>query len=226
MPRPTCPRCGAPREEAEPHPLARCEWCGALLASPGGVSRPLQAARRIDPGDARRRARTALDVPPSSVRFSGTMLVYYPFRLVASTRSPLEPLADLPPALAAHWRASGADLVYDDHDDGAGEIETARVPIASEPPAGQQVVFYPFYRVTVEVGEETDAVWVDAVDGQALYAAADEPDRQRPQQPDLARWIVPSLAAGAASGLVLPFPISLVPAAAAAAWFWRRTKNP
>ena len=224
---PTCPRCGAPRDEDEPQALARCGYCGALLGAPAASGRPLQARPRLDERSARQRAARSLTTRNASAQIGEPRLVFYPFVLERSTRRPLRALAPLPPVLASGWRASGADLVYDD----PGEMDdplcrgASRVPASEDPPPGTELVFYPVFRVPVEVDGTADAVWVDAVDGQVTA-----PRQHGPETPAdkaaLTRWIGPALAIGAVSGLLLPFPVSLVPVGGAAAWAWRRAGRP
>jgi hypothetical protein len=224
---PTCPRCGAPRDEDEPQALARCAYCGALLGAPAASSRPLQARPRLDGVAARQSASRSLTTRNASAEIGEPRLIFYPFALERSTRRPLRALAPLPPALESGWRASGADLVYDDpgEADDALCLGASRVPVAEDPAPGTEIVFYPIFRVPVEVDGAADAVWVDAVDGQATApwrSGSDEPaDRSA-----LTRWIAPALAVGVASGLLLPFPVSLVPIGGAAAWAWQRAGRP
>ena len=224
---PTCPRCGAPRDQDEPQAFARCGYCGALLDAPAASDRPLQARPRLDAVAARQRASRSLGTRSGSAQIGEPRLIFYPFALESSTRRPLRALAPLPPALESGWRASGADLVYDD----AGEADDAlcrsasRVPVSEDPPQGTEVVFYPLFRVPVEVDGETDAVWVDAVDGQ-LTALRQQGPEKLADPSALTRWIAPALAVGVASGLLLPFPVSLVPVGGAAAWAWHRAGRP
>lgn len=231
MRKPTCPRCGAPRDEHEPQPLARCGYCGALLSSPAVTERPLQARPRLDPAAARGRAARGRQAVAEPARAGEPTLVFYPFVVQPSTRRPLRPLAPLPPALAADWRASGADLVFDDpgeRNDAASDdlARTAsRVPISEDPPGEADVVFHPFYRVPIEVEGRADAVWVDAVSGQLLTGRRNATATTE-AAPGIDRWVGPALAAGLASGLLLPFPLSLVPAGGAAAFAWHRAARP
>jgi hypothetical protein len=224
---PTCPRCGAPRNEDEPHALARCGYCGALLGAPAASDRPLQARPRLDAGSARQRASRSLATRSASAEIGEPRLIFYPFALERSTRRPLRALAPLPPALESGWRASGADLVYDDPSEADDPLclSASRVPVADDPAPGTEIVFYPIFRVPLEVDGAADAVWVDAVDGQVTAPRQHGPET--PADPGaLTRWLAPALAIGVASGLLLPFPVSLLPIGGAAAWAWQRAGRP
>jgi hypothetical protein len=198
-----------------------------MLASPALVDRPLQARPRMDLGSAVSTARRALGSRPATVEVGEPGLVFYPFLLERTTRRPLRPLAELPPAFNGSWEASGSDLVYDD----AGESDdplsrsAARIPMIEEPPAWAEVVFYPFFRVPVQIDGEDDAVWIDAVDGQVMTTGPGA-SAQASAASSLTSWLVPTLAVGAVSGLLLPFPVSLLPAGGAAVWAWRRAGRP
>jgi hypothetical protein len=220
-----CPRCGAPQQDAQPDPLARCEWCGALLASAELPTTPLRALRRVDAETARLRVARAL------VRAGGGWVpgtpqpVYYPFSLNGSARRPFAPLATLPPLLATGWRGSGADLVRDAGDDGAlEELEegAARVPASLPPLPGHPLVHYPFYRVPLRGPAGESAGWCDGVDGQVVLPEELSAGAPRPAAAGLRGPALTAAAFGGACGLVLPFPWSLVPLGAAAALAWTR----
>jgi hypothetical protein len=195
-----------------------------MLASHALTTRPLQARPRLEGAAAAAAARRSLGTEAGELEIDEPGLVFYPFLLERTTRRPLRPLSQLPPAFAKTWEASGSDLVFDATDEAVDEISrtASRIPMSKEPPPGSEVVFYPFFRVPVRVGEENDAVWVDAVDGQVMAERAPAPADRKPT---LTRWLLPALAVGAASGLLLPFPMSLLPAGGAAVWAWRRAEK-
>ncbi len=229
-----CPRCGAPQDDREADPLARCPWCGAVLAGSADLPPvPLRALPRIAPRIAVDSARAVLLARgETEVRLGTPRLVYYPFEVVSSPRRPYRPLAPLPPALAAGWRPSGADLVREpERDDEAAPAETAddgpppldgmRVPVQIPPRPGASTVHYPFWRVPADTGTGT-AVWIDAIDGQAID---DRPDDDiavdtNSDESTLRRWAIGALAAGILACLLAPFPWSLAPLGLAGAWIW------
>ncbi|RMF73806.1 MAG: hypothetical protein D6738_08005, partial [Acidobacteria bacterium] len=155
----------------------------------------------------------------------------YPFERVASPRRPFRPLAPLPPALAAGWRPSGADLVREAV--GAGEDGTAdaglappeqvsRVPIRDAPRPGATTVHYPFWRVTVET-DDRSALWVDAIDGQVILPEAElaRPATRDDGHAPLERRALQMLLAGIVAAILVPFPWSLLPLGVAGAIAWR-----
>ncbi|HHN74628.1 MAG TPA: hypothetical protein ENK10_05300 [Acidobacteria bacterium] len=215
-----CPRCGGPRDDRQPDPLTRCEYCGALLASLDPAPR-LEARPRLDAGAARRRvARTLLRRGEKGWRSGIPRTVIYPFVRQPDPRHPYRPLAPLPPALAGQWRPSGADLLIDDAGAPAGPA-VSRVPISIEPAAGDSVVFYPFFRVPLSRGTEQSAAWVDGVDAQVILPF----ELGRNGGDDLRRLeqiLALGLAGGAGAGLLLPLPFSAVAATVLGAVLWRK----
>ena len=230
-----CPRCGAPQDSRETDPLARCPWCGALLAgSPDLPPVPLRALPRIAPRIAVGAARAALVAcGEAEIRLGTPRLVYYPFEVVSSARRPYRPLAPLPPALAEGWRPSGADLVREpDEDaepapadapsppDGPPPLDGMRVPVQIPPRPGASTVHYPFWRVPADAGAGT-AIWIDAIDGQVIDARPPHAGTgHHGQERSLRRWAGGALAAGLAASLLAPFPWSLAPLGLAGAWVW------
>lgn len=217
----TCPRCGAPQESVQPDPLARCEFCGALLAAEPGAEVLLDARPRLDPAKARRRV--AAELRRSGAGGWGTRepsLALYPFFQDGGARRPYRPAAQLPPLIKAAWKPSGADLVFEGSDGEKSLLgEAARIPIAEASEGGESVVFYPFYRVPLVRGEEESAAWCDGVDGQVmlpvqLAQAAGVSGRK------LAKLRLPAFAAGAGAGLLFPVPFSFIAAVAVGAAVW------
>lgn len=236
MATPRCPRCGAPHEFEQPDPIARCAWCGGLLASAHLPPLPLVARPRLDASQAKERVLREAS-PQGGVRHPGApRLVYYPFAIEPSSRRPYRPLSALPPALADGWRSAGVDLVRELEDEHAKESERAqgapppapinetRVPISLPLPAsGVTTVHYPFWRVPLSGEGEESAAWVDAIDGQVILPADLAEDARHARAGDardqgrLALWM---LAAGGLAALVLPFPMSLAPIALAGVAVW------
>ena len=233
-----CPRCGAPQDGPQTDPLARCPWCGALLAASAGLpALPMVARVRIPANraiDGVRRELAARGEGPAPLGMP--RLVWYPFEIVASSRRPFRPLAPLPPPLASGWRPSGADLVRESIDGGPGRppgdagsgppgppsaTDGIRIPVRSSPSPGATTVHYPFWRVPVDSGTGT-ALWVDAIDGQVIDGRPSAADRELPASDDrLGRWAFGALAAGALAALLVPFPWSLLPLGLAGTGIWR-----
>lgn len=244
MPTPECPRCGAPHDLLHPDPLARCEFCGALLASSDLPPLPLVASIRVDEGAARGRVERELGADAATGRRVGSLqLVYYPFAVLPSSRKPYRPLAALPPAIADGWRPSGASLIRDIAQDQGERVLTpteaeavrlasagvrgTRVPISLPLPTdGGPTIHYPFWRVPIADPRGDSAAWVDGIDGQVILPVDLEAPVARPSAgagdaPALYRLSLWMVGAGAFAGFVLAFPYSLIPIAAIGAAVWR-----
>ncbi|RMG46027.1 MAG: hypothetical protein D6718_06265 [Acidobacteria bacterium] len=215
-----CACCGAPFHSRQPDPLARCEFCGALLAvDASGAHAPLEARLRVSERDAWRRLLAALgDGARRAWQPYESALIWYPFARGDDPRRPLVPLAVLPPLLERAWHASGADLIEAGPEPEAGG---RRVAPSRGVPADRPVVYYPFHRLVLLRGEERFAAWCDGIDGELLLPD-DLVPRPETRRRSLARWWGPALAAGAAAGLLLPAGPGLLAATAVAAGFaWK-----
>ena len=219
-----CPRCGAGATREQPDPLARCESCGALLASSGLAEAPRLARTRLDPQAARDRVhQVLLQTGHGAWRVGPAELVYYPFAADGPARAPYRPLAELPPLVAGRWKAAGADLVRDIPDDaGAGDSPATRIPVADPPPPGTPVVHYPFYRLPLENDSELTACWCDGVDRQVMLPEELRHTESTEQRQSLGKVQLITTAVGIGCGLVLPFPYSLLTLLGTGAFFWSK----
>ncbi len=217
-----CPRCGAPANREQPDPLARCAFCGALLASHGFGETPMVAHPRFDERQIRDRVRRSLDRSLQQTwRPASLQLVYYPFTTDGPARQPYRPLAPLPPLIAAIWRPSGADLVRE-APDGEDYVGATCVPAAEKPAAGQGVVMYPFFRVQLAGVNEESACWFDGIDGQTMLPEELRVQASRSRGKTLGKTTAIAFGIGLGGGLLLPFPFSLLGVAAAGAVLWTR----
>ena len=217
----TCPRCGAPQESAQPDPLARCEFCGALLAAAPGAEVLLDALPRLDSSKARRRV--AAELRRSGAGGWGTRepsLALYPFFQGSSARRPYRPAAQLPPVIEAAWKPPGADLVFEGSDVEKSPLaKAARIPIAESSEGGESVVFYPFFRVPLVRKDEESAAWCDGVDGQVMLPVH-LARAVGVSEGKLAKLRGPAFMAGAVAGLLFPAPYSFIAAVAVGAALW------
>ncbi len=222
-----CPRCSAPHVGDITDPLARCAWCGTLLASDAWPADAMVARAHLDP----RRARLAVTRKIAQAGRTWTAeqahLVYYPFAVTGNPRRPYRPLTDLPPSLAGGWRPSGTDLLREDEahsekDMPAFVLTAARVPIRDPLPPQTSVVRYPFFRVALRSEGRDSAAWCDAVDGQVVLPEDLLLEDLRVEDRNLTRqaWIAGAIGAG--GGLLLPFPFSLIPSTVAGIVLWRK----
>lgn len=223
MPEPTCPSCGAALEKPTPHHLARCNWCGALLAGGSDANRPLVARPRLDASRARVAVARALAHSGRSWLPGGAQLVFYPFAATGTVRRPFAPLAHVPPLLIHGWRPGTADLLPYAGATSAGVMSdgAVRVPVSLPLDAPVPVVHYPFFRVLLRQEGRDSAAWCDAATGQVILPPelAEPPAKRRGS---LAFDAVTALALGAAVGILMPFPFALLPLGAiGAAVLWR-----
>ncbi len=222
---PTCPSCGAALDRADNHPLARCNWCGALLAGSTESTRPLVARPRVDASRARVAVARELSRSGRSWLPGAAQLVFYPFAATGGVRRPFAPLAHVPPLLLHGWKPGGADLLPWSGAASAGVLAdgAVRVPVSLPLDAPVPVVHYPFFRVALRQDGRDSAAWCDAATGQVILP----PELSLPparRRGGLAYEALAALGLGAAVGLLVPFPFALLPLGAiGAALLWRAT---
>lgn len=227
MSHPRCPRCGAPLRQAQPDPMARCSWCGALLASGAWPERAMLARPRLKPKEARSAVARALAQRGHHWLPGAPQLIYYPFALTGLPRAPYQPLAPLPPLLRDGWAPQGVDLLTLDSDAGARQIEAdgaVRVPVSKPTLESQPIVHYPFYRVPLQLQDRDSAAWCDASIGQTILPDGLDSPSVIPGEDGagrtLFRWVLGALGAGICVALLLPFHWAVAACAGLAAGLW------
>ena len=220
-----CPQCGTVLDGVEAGRLDRCRSCGTLLAT-SRDGQPLIARPRLDAPRARLLVARSLTRSGRSWLPGDPQLVFFPFCPTNSARRPFVPLAHLPPALAQHWRPVGADLLTWSGAASAGLLHerAVRVPASLPSPAEQPMMQYPFFRVPLRQEGRDSAAWVDASSEQVILPSdlSAPPETRRTR---LAYDAMTAVALGAAAGLLLPFPVSLLPLAGLGAVVWWRARG-
>ena len=222
----TCPRCGASVSSAEADRLERCRSCGALLAGGDVAGRALVARPRLDAAHARALVARTLARGGRAWLPGDPQLVFFPFAPTGVPRKPFVPLAHLPPALAQTWRPAGVDLLTWTGAASAGVLteRAVRVPASLPAPAQQPIVQYPFYRIPLQQQGRDSAAWVDASSEQVILPPDLVVTAAAPRG-RLAHDVLIAMGLGAAAGVLLPFPVSLIPVAGLGLAVWWRARR-